>query len=613
MTLLYNGIVVESHLSALSLVPVLGQAVVLGVSSYIIHCILNVTPNTDATTTPLSSYLLNDGNLSMSTLYMLTFAVMILTNPSAVVFLPWIKTDFTVKSNGFPCFWVVKTCMITSIVNASLALLAAIVLLTLGTQNSLNNLLIMLQTCGTLLYEAGTMSVLFFIEKTKVSSYDDIVISKFDPNSSHHIDVEAFSLSTIDYDGQSRNHLSCNPSPSTDDLELTEIDDRVQEEDQSTIRNSIVDILRLSEEIKLFRFSNEFLDLDLKIKDEQLKSVGIIPLRYIPLADIEKELGEMMSALNSGQPFDEARMDYLLACLNINPEFKQRQEQASAKFLADLAPDLARNLKIMRSFVPPSIFTCSKADLMRQYINQPSGEQEGEGEGKLGYSTLLAGRLMTKKVLWLIRMMPEDMQCIHEADLMSKYSFESQGLDFVELLAIYAVVPAKFSSDGSGKKAQWRTRLQTAVEDIYKRSQAGKLTSSQKRHPAYENQEGRFGYTDELYSPLLSTLVVEEVANPIMISAAVEGSLLISTGQRNEPADNAPSSMFELSDSITSEQFNEKKKSVERALQGSSKKNVVRPLSTDDTPSIGNEQFKQRTNSLASVFASKSQSNQTKK
>ena len=58
----------------------------------------------------------------------------------------------------------------------------------------------------------------------------------------------------------------------------------------------------------------------------------------------------------------------------------------------------------MRGFVSPNIFSASLASLV----------------GEDGISEPLAKRLINKKCLWLVRMDPEDIQKLHEADLMGR-------------------------------------------------------------------------------------------------------------------------------------------------------------------------------------------------
>jgi hypothetical protein len=112
----------------------------------------------------------------------------------------------------------------------------------------------------------------------------------------------------------------------------------------------------------------------------------------------------------------------------------------------------------MRGFVPPHIFSASLASL----------------KDTDGLSEPLAKRLLSKTCLWLVRMNPEDIQKLHDADLFNRFgqlvtttifiSFhqpaqpyltlpytrfnpQGQGLDVVELTAVYACLPAKFLDD----------------------------------------------------------------------------------------------------------------------------------------------------------------------
>ena len=47
-------------------------------------------------------------------------------------------------------------------------------------------------------------------------------------------------------------------------------------------------------------------------------------------------------------------------------------------------------------------------------------------------------------------MHPDDMKRMHIADLTTKYG--NQGLDIVEMRAIWANLPTEFDNDGDGKK-----------------------------------------------------------------------------------------------------------------------------------------------------------------
>jgi hypothetical protein len=86
-------------------------------------------------------------------------------------------------------------------------------------------------------------------------------------------------------------------------------------------------------------------------------------------------------------------------------------------------------------------------------------------------------------------MMPSDIAKLHIADLNSKYSFQSQGLDLMELLAIYASIPYKFDNDHNGKKASWRATLETNIKNMLTERENGKLSKEKERNPVYELQK----------------------------------------------------------------------------------------------------------------------------
>ena len=70
---------------------------------------------------------------------------------------------------------------------------------------------------------------------------------------------------------------------------------------------------------------------------------------------------------------------------------------------------------------------------------------------------------------------------------MGRFSLD-KSLDIVELSAIYASVPAKFSNDGRGKKAEWREGLEKQLKKMMAADKAGLLPPSASRHPAYKDE-----------------------------------------------------------------------------------------------------------------------------
>jgi hypothetical protein len=133
------------------------------------------------------------------------------------------------------------------------------------------------------------------------------------------------------------------------------------------------------------------------------KSEHEVPI-YIPLDEIQAELTTITEAVHAGRPFDEKRLDYLLLCMNYNEDYIREKEEEARQWRDRMDVFSQECLSTMRGFVPPHIFSASLASL--KDID--------------GLSEPLAKRLLNKKCLWLVRMDPEDILKLHEADLLNR-------------------------------------------------------------------------------------------------------------------------------------------------------------------------------------------------
>jgi hypothetical protein len=52
----------------------------------------------------------------------------------------------------------------------------------------------------------------------------------------------------------------------------------------------------------------------------QMRKLGLTPLTYIPLDQLKAEVTQLVAAASEGRAYDEGRLDYLLLCLDANPE-----------------------------------------------------------------------------------------------------------------------------------------------------------------------------------------------------------------------------------------------------------------------------------------------------
>ena len=94
-------------------------------------------------------------------------------------------------------------------------------------------------------------------------------------------------------------------------------------------------------------------------------------------------------------------------------------------------------------------------------------------------------RLWQHKILSFIWMEPDEIDALHFTELDTKYW--SYGLDIVEMRAVYAQLPDKFSSelDLDGKKAQWLANFRDVLVDLSAEEQAGTLSDARTRHVCY--------------------------------------------------------------------------------------------------------------------------------
>eukprot|EP01033_Poteriospumella_lacustris_P012175 gene12174-8709_t len=221
----------------------------------------------------------------------------------------------------------------------------------------------------------------------------------------------------------------------------------------------------------------------IKILRKQLLDHNIDAAEYIPLENIQEELQGLFAKANQGEPYDEGRMDYLLMCLENNPDYIQKKEEEQRQWREENTAFAKQCYDEMLAFVPPDIFSASISRLRDEYK----------------FSTDFAKRLITKKCLWLIRCEMADIEKLHEADLMGRFTFEAQGLDVVELAALFAATPEKFSSDSTGRKQTWRNNLEFSLKKLLTDKAQGRLEKKKIRNPLYAKEKPLFGNDRRLH------------------------------------------------------------------------------------------------------------------
>ncbi|CAM9616043.1 unnamed protein product, partial [Discosporangium mesarthrocarpum] len=77
----------------------------------------------------------------------------------------------------------------------------------------------------------------------------------------------------------------------------------------------------------------------------------------------------------------------------------------------------------------------------------------------------------------------DDIKKIHIADLQTNYS--NQGLDIVEMRAVWAAMPREFDLDSDGRKMQWAALFRDKLVEMCDKEESGKLTKKEERSPAW--------------------------------------------------------------------------------------------------------------------------------
>jgi hypothetical protein len=197
----------------------------------------------------------------------------------------------------------------------------------------------------------------------------------------------------------------------------------------------------------------------------QLKDVGHEAAEYMELGDAREKLNLAVQKLIAGDMSAESEVEKLDKAIKLHPEYIKEEEKA-ALWEVEQKPKCEEALTLARGFIPPDIFDISKEDLIKKGVPKP-----------------IAMRIFSKKVLWFVRMDPADVKKTHQAELNSK--FTTQGLDILEMRAVYAVTPEVFDLDADGKKAKWRVNFKQKLMELGTKEEGNRLNNNEKRHNSY--------------------------------------------------------------------------------------------------------------------------------
>jgi hypothetical protein len=201
--------------------------------------------------------------------------------------------------------------------------------------------------------------------------------------------------------------------------------------------------------------------------ERQLQAQGVQPVaEYMELDEARAKLTEAVQRLMAGDMKAEADLERLDQLIKIHPDYIKEEEEKQKAWEAKEGPkcDEARNA--IRGVVPVDVFSLTQTQLVEKEVPQE-----------------IARRIFTKRVLWFVRMDPEDISKLHAADLNTKYG--NQGLDIVEMRAVYVCLPVDFQLDGDGKKAEWKFNFKQKLMELTRKEENNQLKKHEKRHASY--------------------------------------------------------------------------------------------------------------------------------
>lgn len=242
----------------------------------------------------------------------------------------------------------------------------------------------------------------------------------------------------------------------------------------------------------------------------QLKESGQQPVEFVELSVAREKMQVAVQKLMEGDESAEKDIERWDKAIKLNPEYQKEMEEKAIKWNEDQRPKNEYCKRRMRELIPADVTSTNVQKMIEE-----------------GVPKTLANRIWSKKALWLICMHIDDIKRIHIVDLKTKYN--AQGMDIVELRALYHSLPVEFDLDGDGKKAEWRNNLRLKLEELTMKEDGNRLGPQEKRNPAYK------GLDDvQIYDP---DVVIErreiQKSNPFGASEKAEDIVAQSGGIKN--------------------------------------------------------------------------------
>ena len=206
-----------------------------------------------------------------------------------------------------------------------------------------------------------------------------------------------------------------------------------------------------------------------------MQQQSVQPPSCMSLQDLRTQLQDVTRRILNGDESAETEReaDHLDNQIRNHPDNAKDLKAKEEAWVKEQRDAIDKALKEMLSMIPDDATELSVDALVKKY----------------GFSRELAKRIYETKILRLLTTPQGAIQKTHAVDFLRDFS--NQGLDIVEMRAVYACLPAIFDLDGDGRKALWRQNFVNTLKDLVKKETNGKLTTREQRHPAYTNAEAQ--------------------------------------------------------------------------------------------------------------------------
>ena len=203
-----------------------------------------------------------------------------------------------------------------------------------------------------------------------------------------------------------------------------------------------------------------------KLSMLSLQQTSVHPPSCMSLQDLRTQLQDAVQRMTNGDESAETAT-----------EFEQLDKQIKNH------PDYAKDLKEKQDAWDKEQRDANDEALRRMLSVYPD-----DVNTSCGLPRELLNRFKRTRALQLLSTPQGVIQTKHAVEL---NRLSNQGLDLVEMRAVYACLPAIFDLDGDGKKALWRQNFVIKLKELVKKETNGTLSTREQRHPAYANAEAR--------------------------------------------------------------------------------------------------------------------------